>query len=147
MFLSHGDLNGDSKPEVVVAIRPSKIAIFQTGADSRGNWNRTDLTIPSSYGTAKAPGIADFNLDGNPEIVFSTENARNPKMAIGMFVRSSPETDAWRLQPISGVDGIKHDLVVPIDLDADGDVDLITCEEVKNLGVIWYENPTLSPSQ
>ena len=30
---------------------------------------------------------------------------------------------------------------------ADGDVDLITCEEVKNLGVIWYENPTLSPDQ
>lgn len=147
MFLSHGDLNGDSKPEVVVAIRPLKIAIFQTDADSRGNWSRTDLTIPSSYGTAKAPAIADFNLDGKPEIVFSTENARNPKMAIGMFVRSSPETDAWRLQPISGVDGIKHDLVVPIDLDADGDVDLITCEEVKNLGVIWYENPTLSPGQ
>jgi len=28
-----------------------------------------------------------------------------------------------------------------IDLDADGDLDLLTCEEVANLGVFWYENP------
>ena len=28
-----------------------------------------------------------------------------------------------------------------IDLDGDGDLDVMTCEERKNLGVIWYENP------
>ena len=28
-----------------------------------------------------------------------------------------------------------------LDLDADGDLDVITCEEVDNLGVVWYENP------
>ena len=27
------------------------------------------------------------------------------------------------------------------DLDGDGDLDVLTCEEVGNLGVIWYENP------
>ena len=27
------------------------------------------------------------------------------------------------------------------DLDEDGDLDVITCEESSNLGVIWYENP------
>ena len=27
------------------------------------------------------------------------------------------------------------------DLDADGDLDVITCEEVANLGLVWYENP------
>jgi hypothetical protein len=39
------------------------------------------------------------------------------------------------------MDGVKHDLVELIDLDDDGDLDLLTCEEVTNLGVIWYENP------
>ena len=29
-----------------------------------------------------------------------------------------------------------------IDLDGDGDLDLLTCEEVHDLGVFWYENPT-----
>ena len=62
-------------------------------------------------------------------------------MALGMFVRSKTSSGQWDLQPISGVDGVKHDLVVPVDLDGDGDLDILTCEEVKNLGVIWYENP------
>ena len=35
------------------------------------------------------------------------------------------------------------DLLEAVDLDGDGDLDLITCEEVADLGVIWYENPTL----
>ena len=28
-----------------------------------------------------------------------------------------------------------------IDLDGDGDLDVVTCEERESLGVIWYENP------
>jgi hypothetical protein len=47
----------------------------------------------------------------------------------------------WTAHPVSGVDGVKHDLVELMDLDADGDLDVITTEEVKNFGVIWYENP------
>lgn len=43
---------------------------------------------------------------------------------------------------LSGVDGIKHDLVALLDLDDDGDLDVLTTEEVKILGVIWYENPS-----
>jgi hypothetical protein len=34
------------------------------------------------------------------------------------------------------------DLVALLDLDGDGHVDAIMTEEVTNLGVIWYENPT-----
>jgi hypothetical protein len=29
-----------------------------------------------------------------------------------------------------------------LDLDADGTLDIITCEESDQLGVVWYENPT-----
>jgi len=28
-----------------------------------------------------------------------------------------------------------------VDIDGDGDRDLLTCEERDNLGVIWYEHP------
>ena len=68
-------------------------------------------------------------------------------MGIGLFVASSNPEVEWSLQSISGVDGVKHDLVVPVDLDGDGDLDILTCEEVKNLGVIWYENPAISLSK
>jgi hypothetical protein len=42
---------------------------------------------------------------------------------------------------ISGPTGVKYDLVALVDLDGDGDLDVITTEENTNLGVIWYENP------
>jgi len=42
--------------------------------------------------------------------------------------------------------GNKFNLLEPIDLDGDGDLDILTCEEkqsrkISGLGIIWYENP------
>ena len=43
---------------------------------------------------------------------------------------------------ISGTaEGVKFDRIHIMDVDSDGDLDVITCEERDNLGVIWYENP------
>ncbi|MCD0458504.1 FG-GAP repeat domain-containing protein [Roseiconus lacunae] len=39
--------------------------------------------------------------------------------------------------------GVKFDRFEMIDLDADGDLDAMTCEERQNFGVVWYENPGL----
>ncbi|HEO70039.1 MAG TPA: hypothetical protein ENN80_02175, partial [Candidatus Hydrogenedentes bacterium] len=47
----------------------------------------------------------------------------------------------WRAHTISGIEGVKYDMVKLLDLDGDGDLDVLTCEEQANLGVIWYENP------
>lgn len=57
-------------------------------------------------------------------------------------VRAKSVTDReWMPHEISGAPGTKYDLVQLIDLDGDGDLDVLTCEEVENLGVIWYDNP------
>ena len=42
---------------------------------------------------------------------------------------------------IAGPQGIKFDRIELLDLDLDGDLDVMTCEERENLGVVWYENP------
>jgi hypothetical protein len=48
---------------------------------------------------------------------------------------------------IAGKTGIKYDFATLVDMDGDGDLDVLTCEEANNakdgpgLGVIWYENP------
>jgi len=42
---------------------------------------------------------------------------------------------------VSNVQGRKFDLLQLVDLDQDGDLDVITCEEADNLGLIWFENP------
>ena len=56
------------------------------------------------------------------------------------------ESATRQFEEISGDSrGVKFDLIQLLDLDQDGDLDLLTCEERDNLGVIWYENPTLRP--
>ena len=47
----------------------------------------------------------------------------------------------WQDQNLGGPEGIKFDRIAYADLDQDGDIDLITCEERDQLGVVWYENP------
>jgi hypothetical protein len=59
-------------------------------------------------------------------------------------IDSRPQDWRWTAHRLSGPDGIKHDLVALVDLDGDGDLDAMTSEEVKDLGVIWYENPIRS---
>ena len=56
--------------------------------------------------------------------------------------KNDGELQRWNFNDISGnTKGIKFDRIELLDLDHDGDLDLLTCEERDNLGVIWYENP------
>ena len=55
--------------------------------------------------------------------------------------RGSPFSGRWEAHSIAGPEGVKFDRIELLDLDGDGDLDLITCEERDNLGVVWYENP------
>ena len=49
--------------------------------------------------------------------------------------------DGVRPRPIAGPEGAKFDRIELVDLDDDGDLDLVTTEERDGLGVVWYENP------
>lgn len=141
MFLDRGDVDGDGLEDIVIAVRPRAIVICRRLDPSGVQWNEHEISIPESFGTSKAPAVADLNGDGKAEIVFSTEHANGKKLGIGRLVNDGrPFGDGWTVEPISGPEGVKHDLVETIDLDADGDLDVLTCEETANLGVIWFEN-------
>jgi hypothetical protein len=54
----------------------------------------------------------------------------------------------WDVFDVSGPEGVKFDLNLLLDVDADGDLDVINTEEANNsaggrpgLGLVWYENP------
>ena len=52
----------------------------------------------------------------------------------------------WDWHHLSGTEGYKFDRIELVDLDGDGDLDVLTCEEnygpnSEGLGVIWFENP------
>lgn len=96
------------------------------------------IETPSDTGTVKAVRLADLDRDGRPEIVFSCEETPDGASGVmGMRRRGAK----WEAFPISGAPGRKYDLIELADLDRDGDLDVITCEEATNLGVIWFENP------
>jgi hypothetical protein len=99
--------------------------------------------MPRQAGRAKAVSCGDIDLDGRKDLVFSCEGAEPPRHGLmWLSWEGSPTNGVWRAHDISGADGVKHDLVPLVDLDGDGDLDVLTTEETRGLGVIWYENPT-----
>lgn len=142
MFVQRVDLDTDGLEDLIVATRPKSLLFCKRLDPSGKAWKTREVVVPRGYGDVKSAHAADLDLDGSMEVVFSTERAIDGKIGVGRIVSAgdlfASETS---FTPISGVDGVKHDLVKLVDLDQDGDLDVLTCEEVKNLGVIWYENP------
>ncbi|RIK77710.1 MAG: VCBS repeat-containing protein [Planctomycetota bacterium] len=138
MFLDLADMNGDGRRDVVATSKPRNVFVFEQLADPRGKWKARRFELSGNLGRAKAIRAADIDLDGCLDLVFTCEGATGGKSGVSWF---RADGDAWHQRDISGTGGEKFDLVDLIDLDGDGDLDAITCEERDNLGVIWYENP------
>jgi hypothetical protein len=139
MFLDYADLDGDDRKEVVVAAKPRRVLVFSRPSDPRWRWSAEVIDLAGNIGNAKAVNVADINLDGRADLVLSCEGATGNKSGVAWFDREGP--NGWKIRDISGPAGTKFDRMELVDLDADGDLDVITCEEAENLGVIWYENP------
>jgi hypothetical protein len=137
MFLSQADLDEDGMTDVLTAVKPREIVVHRRlSADGR-KWQESVIGLPESAGTAKAVRAADIDLDGAIDLVFTGEQAHGEKSGV-MWLSGAA---AWRPHDISGPEGVKFDLLELLDLDGDGDLDLLTCEEAAGLGVVWYENP------
>lgn len=142
MFLSLADLDGDGLEDVLLAVKPDELHLFRRQDRTGNSWAARILPSPTNTGTMKALSAADVDGDGKKDLIFSCENAKPPLEGLMWLKRNGPPmTGTWTAHELSGVGGVKHDLIAMIDLDGDGDLDAITTEEVKNYGVIWYENP------
>lgn len=149
MFLDVISHRGKSAA-VYSAVKPAGVVRFQR-ADKAGpgrapsqaegpGWVSHTFEIPGDkIGTGKSIRSADVNLDGHEDLVYSYEQANGAKHGV-VWLDMTP--DGLKVRPISGPEGVKFDLIQLVDLDQDGDLDVITCEERANLGVFWYENPT-----
>ena len=142
MFLDIADLDGDGIEDIVLAVRGGPIQFFRRGSARGGNWRAHDIEIPDGFGTGKAVKVGDLDLDGRPDLVFTCENADGDLSGVGLLRHSGdPTAGQWEVTDIGGPEGEKFDRVELLDLDADGDLDIVTCEESDLLGVVWYENP------
>ncbi len=144
MFLGYGDLDQDGRMEVVAPSRDSGLQLYWQSSDSDASWVTHVIPLSDECGAGKAVAVGDMNLDGRGDLVVSTGLAAGKH---GVFWMSAMNgiSGEWAMHPISGTArGIKYDRLELLDLDDDGDLDVMTCEERDNLGVIWYENPTRS---
>lgn len=132
----------DGVPAIVV---PDLVKGWEVFFRNKGVWFNKSMAYPAFSGTrGKSVAVADLNQNGSVDLVASFEGAlgKSGVLAVhGAFEETVTFTD------ISGKEGVKYDFVVLIDMDNDGDLDVLTCEETgedgskSGLGVIWYENP------
>jgi hypothetical protein len=140
MFMTVADLYADGRDDILTATRSDTLLYFQQPGDPGSSWPVESIILPSQTGTAKSVAVDDIDGDGRVDIVFSCERAED-KSGVMWMQRRDGTADEWIAHEISGPTGTKYDLVRLIDLDGDGDLDVLTCEEREGLGVIWYENP------
>jgi hypothetical protein len=141
MFMALADIDGDNADDVTVTIKPDLIQWLSLEGPQGRKGAVNTVYMPEGTGRAKGVNAGDIDLDGRMDVVFSCESADDKPGVMWMSWQESPKESKWQAHDISGVTGTKYDLIELIDLDDDGDLDVLTCEEVENLGVIWYENP------
>lgn len=160
MFLAIYDLNGDGRDDIVVPdLYKGLVLLEQTPG---AHWKKHEVPYPSWAGPrGKSIAIGDMDQDGRADIVLSFEEegkiARIPYdeykitgkySVIGAKHDGNPFTGKWTFYKISDLKGRKFDLVNLIDMDGDGDPDVLTNDENEEdigLGIIWYENPGANP--
>ncbi len=152
-FIDIADLNGDDCSDIVVAVKELTVRLLFQPKNIRMPWISKDVHYPQQQfghpagltGPAGTKGVAvaDLNRDGNPDIVVTCEGAIEGRS--GVLWLEGPN---WRSHDISGPDGIIFDRIEIVDLDQDGNDDVLTCEEATivggqrwGLGIVWYENP------
>ena len=147
------DLDGDGMDDVLVAVKAGPIRFHRRTGDAPARWETHEIEMPTQSGTGKSVKVSDIDLDGQLDLVVGCEHATEGK--IGVFWLSymgEPTDNQWAAHSISGPEGFIYDLIQLTDLDGDGDLDVVTLEEKgpylaqgyqgKELGVVWYENPS-----
>ena len=131
---NHEPMFIDAAPDrIIVPTRNAVTLDFRLGDD--GRWSELRIENPPGVPFGKAVkrlGADAIVLSSNTD----ANKGTNPKRP-GMWIRNG--NGPWEV--IDPTSAVKLDRIECIDLDGDGDLDVMTCEERKNLGVIWFENP------
>jgi len=146
MFLDLKDQDQDNLWEIWIPNKEDHIHHYSQ-ADATGKTWDLEL-IPFSEQSSmrgKSAAAGDIDGDGRMDVVSTFESSQD-KLGV-VWSGYDQSVGAWIHQDISGPIGIKYDFAYLIDMDQDGDLDVLCSEERETsvspggLGVIWYENP------
>jgi hypothetical protein len=153
MFMTLHDLDDDGLEDILVATETEGVNFIQKLTPDGSSWKTHTMAYPERVGgRGKGISVADINLDGKKDIIVSFEQADHEKSGIVYLSYTHSVFDSlWVRHEVSGLAGKKFDLIPLLDVDGDGDLDILTTEENNNatheqagLGIVWYENPTLN---
>ena len=144
------DVNGDGFLDVIVAAELSHLIYLQNpGPDDarRGEaWERLILPMTKGNGSYIRVFFADLDGDNTPEVIAANKSAQRPGPSD--LVRSTPVSifsvtghplvaDAWH-ETVLGRYSVPQN-AQPVDLDADGDLDIVVGSRGENR-LAWFEN-------
>ena len=135
--------NGSRTLQMACNTKDGGVLLMRPTEDVTQAWKMEEVTHSARTGSGKGVAFSDVNSDGRIDLVCTCEHSERK---VGVFWLEQPQAGGeWIFHDISGsASGIKFDRIEMLDLDGDGDQDLLTCEERDNLGVIWYENTVAS---
>ncbi len=147
MFVDVVDWNADGRDDIAAAVKEREINLLVQPKDIQSLWVEVKLNAPGGqfpdrFGTSKAVKIVPL-APGKPPGYFVTCEKADGDLSGVFWVDFGTGGESSSFHDISGPEGVKYDRIEMVDLDGDGDLDLMTCAERPNMGVFWYENPTI----
>jgi hypothetical protein len=128
------DVDGDGKLDALVVLELGTDTYwFRPAADPKTQWARTNIAVVEGMGFSM--DVADFDLDLDPDMVIGEH--RGPQNNRVLILENEGNDGAWKMIEIDNqskdiID--HHDGAIAVDLDSDGDLDIIS--------IGWY-NPKL----
>ena len=144
--IAAGDLDGDGLPEVMtlnskddsLSVLPNRSAALTTGSGRQSALGQA-ITLPCGP-SPRSLASADINADGRGDAALISVDGASSR--VRLFLGRGPG-NSLRLEPASvdlalGIGGT--DLLI-LDLDRDGDQDLLAADPIGNLLVWWTQGP------
>lgn len=93
------------------------------------------IAAPADFGLCQAAAVGDLDRDGIADLALTASEADGALSGV-VWLRGP----AWERGEVSGPDGVKFDDLALVDVDLDGDLDIVTSEQTEIDAAIWYEN-------